>query len=172
MTATNGVKSRAVNSSRRLRRKRFRSCVRFKPAISSWSHFQVSAPTKPPPSPSSQSSKPLLRRTGSNPSPINKSIRTSQEYTVCRQYTFCCGAENPVYITIDETDRRPFYRQVVDEIKGLIARGELSEGSSLPPVRQVASDLGVNLNTIAFAYRKLQQEGLIRIKHGSGAVVT
>jgi GntR family transcriptional regulator len=77
-----------------------------------------------------------------------------------------------LYITIDETDRRPFYRQVVDEIKALIARGELSEGSSLPPVRQVASDLGVNLNTVAFAYRKLQQEGLIKIRHGAGAMVT
>jgi GntR family transcriptional regulator len=41
----------------------------------------------------------------------------------------------------------------------------------LPPVRQVASDLGVNLNTVAFAYRRLQQEGLIRVRHGSGAVV-
>jgi GntR family transcriptional regulator len=77
-----------------------------------------------------------------------------------------------LYITIDETDRRPIYRQVVDEIKGLIARRELEEGSSLPPVRQVASDLGVNLNTIAFAYRQLQKEGLIRVKHGSGAIVT
>ena len=77
-----------------------------------------------------------------------------------------------MYITIDETDKRPFYRQVVDEIKALIARGELSEGTNLPPVRQVASDLGVNLNTIAIAYRKLQQEGLVQIKHGSGAVVT
>ena len=77
-----------------------------------------------------------------------------------------------MYITIDETDGRPFYRQVVDEIKGLIARGELLEGSSLPPVRQVALDLGVNLNTIAFAYRTLQKEGLIRVRHGSGAVVT
>jgi len=77
-----------------------------------------------------------------------------------------------VYITVDETDRRPLYQQVVDEIKALIARGELQEGSSLPPVRQVAADLGVNLNTIAFAYRTLQKEGLIRVKHGSGAVVT
>lgn len=77
-----------------------------------------------------------------------------------------------MYITIDETDRRPFYRQVADEIKALIARGELREGSSLPPVRQVAADLGVNLNTIAFAYRTLQGEGLITIKHGSGAIVT
>jgi GntR family transcriptional regulator len=59
----------------------------------------------------------------------------------------------------------------VDEIKTLIARGELAEGTMLPPVRQVASDLGVNLNTVAFAYRRLQKEGLIRVKHGSGAVV-
>ena len=76
-----------------------------------------------------------------------------------------------MYITIDERDKRPIYQQVVDEIKGLIARGELAETSTLPPVRQVAADLGVNLNTIAFAYRELQKEGLIRVKHGSGAVV-
>lgn len=76
-----------------------------------------------------------------------------------------------MYITIDERDGRPMYRQVVDEIKELIARGELPEGSALPPVRQVAADLGVNLNTIAFAYRHLQKDGLIKIRHGSGAVV-
>ena len=42
----------------------------------------------------------------------------------------------------------------------------------MPPVRQVASDLGVNLNTIAFAYRTLQAEGLIKVRHGAGAIVT
>jgi GntR family transcriptional regulator len=76
-----------------------------------------------------------------------------------------------MYITIDERDGRPLYQQIVDEIKGLIAKGELREGSSLPPVRQVSSDLGVNLNTVAFAYRKLKAEGLISVKHGSGAFV-
>lgn len=76
-----------------------------------------------------------------------------------------------MYITIDERDGRPLYQQLVDEIKTLIARGELPQGTSLPPVRQVASDLGVNLNTVAFAYRRLQKEGLIRVRHGSGAVV-
>ncbi|MEP6636927.1 MAG: GntR family transcriptional regulator [Acidobacteriota bacterium] len=76
-----------------------------------------------------------------------------------------------MYITIDEEDGRAIYRQVVDGIKELIARGELQQGSALPPVRQVAADLGVNLNTIAFAYRQLQQDGLIKIRHGSGAVV-
>lgn len=76
-----------------------------------------------------------------------------------------------MYISIDATDKRAIYQQVVDEIKALIAQGELPEGSSLPPVRQVAADLGVNLNTIASAYRCLQREGLISVRHGSGAVV-
>src|SRR5436190_19874938 len=77
-----------------------------------------------------------------------------------------------MYITIDESDKRPIYQQIVDEIKALIARGELQEGSSLPPVRQVAADLGVNLNTVAYAYRQLQKQGLVKIRHGAGAVVT
>ena len=76
-----------------------------------------------------------------------------------------------MFVTVDEKDSRPLYRQLVDEIKTLIARGELAEGTLLPPVRQVAADLGVNLNTVAFAYRRLQEEGLIRVRHGSGAVV-
>src|SRR6267378_1536117 len=77
-----------------------------------------------------------------------------------------------MYSTIDELDRRPIYRQVADEIKALIARGALSEGMALPPVRQVADDLGVNLNTIAAAYRELQKEGLLKVRHGSGALVS
>lgn len=77
-----------------------------------------------------------------------------------------------MFIVIDENDKRPIYRQVADEIKALIARGDLAEGATLPPVRQMASDLGVNLNTIATAYRDLQAEGLITVRHGSGAVVT
>jgi len=76
-----------------------------------------------------------------------------------------------MYITVDEKDRRPIYQQIVDEIKGLIATGELSQGTFLPPVRQVAADLDVNLNTVAFAYRQLQKEGLVKVRHGAGALV-
>jgi GntR family transcriptional regulator len=75
-------------------------------------------------------------------------------------------------LTVDTTDPRPIYQQVADGVKELIARGKLAEGASLPPVRQLAADLGVNLNTIATAYRELQKDGLINIKHGSGSVVT
>jgi GntR family transcriptional regulator len=76
-----------------------------------------------------------------------------------------------MFLTISTTDPRPIYQQVADGIKELIARGKLAEGAALPPVRQVAADLGVNLNTIATAYRELQKDGLIIIKHGSGAAV-
>ena len=76
-----------------------------------------------------------------------------------------------MYIKLKPDDPRPIYQQVIDEIKALIARGDLPEGTILPSVRQVAADLGVNLNTIAAAYRLLETEGLVKIRHGSGAVV-
>ncbi len=59
-----------------------------------------------------------------------------------------------MYITIDETDSRALYQQVVDEIKALIVRGELEEGSSLPPVRQVAADF-VTQDTAEHLHPKL-----------------
>ena len=75
-------------------------------------------------------------------------------------------------IAIDENDSRPIYQQIADEIRLLIARGDLKENSPLPAVRQLAGDLGVNLNTVATAYRQLQADGLLTIKHGAGAVVS
>ena len=77
-----------------------------------------------------------------------------------------------MFLTIDTQDPRPIYQQIVDGVKEAIARGQLAEGTSLPSVRQLAADLGVNLNTIATAYRELQKDGLVAIKHGSGCVVT
>lgn len=79
---------------------------------------------------------------------------------------------NPHLLTIDTASRQPIYEQLAEGLKALIARGDLAEGVTLPPVRQLAADLGVNLNTVAVAYRQLQSEGLITVRHGSGAVVS
>ncbi len=76
-----------------------------------------------------------------------------------------------MFLTIDATDSRPVYQQIVDGVKALIAGGHLREGAALPSIRQVAGDLGVNFNTIATAYRQLQDEGFVAIRHGAGAVV-
>ncbi len=76
-----------------------------------------------------------------------------------------------MYLNVDGDDKRAIYQQVADGIKALIANGELREGMALPSVRQVAADLGVNLNTIAVAYRQLQDEGFVTVRHGAGALV-
>ncbi len=77
-----------------------------------------------------------------------------------------------MFLTLHENDKRPIYQQITDGIKDLIARGELREGMTLPSVRQVAGDLGVNLNTVAVAYRQLQDEGFVTVRHGAGAVIS
>ena len=74
-------------------------------------------------------------------------------------------------VAIDPHDRRPIYQQIADNIRALIAGGQLVEAQLLPPVRQLAADLGVNLNTIAAAYRELRDEGLITVRHGHRAAV-
>jgi len=76
-----------------------------------------------------------------------------------------------MFLTIDTADSRPVYQQIADGVKALIAGGHLKEGAFLPSVRQVAGDLGVNFNTIAAAYRQLQDEGFVVVRHGAGAVV-
>ena len=74
-------------------------------------------------------------------------------------------------ITIDSTSPVPAYRQIVDQMRVLIVDRQLSPGSSLPPVRSLARELGVHHNTVAEAYRTLAAEALISITHGRGAIV-
>jgi GntR family transcriptional regulator len=76
-----------------------------------------------------------------------------------------------MFLTLEANDKRPIYQQIADGIKSLIAGGSLREGMTLPSVRQVAGDLGVNLNTVAVAYRQLQDEGFVTVRHGAGAVI-
>ena len=64
-------------------------------------------------------------------------------------------------LSIDRAHDTPVYEQVADQIRRLVASGRLNPGTSLPSVRQLASDLGVNLNTVARAYRVLEGEGFL-----------
>jgi len=77
-----------------------------------------------------------------------------------------------MFLTLQANDKRPIYQQIADGIKSLIAGGNLREGMTLPSVRQVAGDLGINLNTVAVAYRQLQDEGFVTVRHGAGAVIS
>ena len=72
---------------------------------------------------------------------------------------------------IDNTSGRPVYQQIMDQVKRDIALGRLLKDEKLPTVRQLAGQLAINPNTIAKAYRQLEQEGIIVTKAGSGAFI-
>ncbi len=75
-------------------------------------------------------------------------------------------------LRIDADSSIPLYTQIVEQIKDLIAVGEFKPGQQLPTVRQLASDLRINFNTVARAYSLLDQEGLISTQRGRGTFVT
>jgi GntR family transcriptional regulator len=74
-------------------------------------------------------------------------------------------------IRVDPADSTPAYRQIVDQLRVLIVEGVLEVGQALPPVRQLAVELGVHFNTVAEAYRLLAQEALVETAHGRTARV-
>ena len=74
-------------------------------------------------------------------------------------------------IEVDLTSKIPIYVQIIDQIKHMIVTGELKPDDQLPTVRQLATDLRVNFNTIARAYRMLDEEGLISTQHGRGTFI-
>jgi GntR family transcriptional regulator len=72
---------------------------------------------------------------------------------------------------IDNQSGVPFYRQIIEQVKYAISRGELSTGDRLPTVRQLAVDLSINPNTVVRAYRQLEIEGVLETQQGSGTFV-
>lgn len=74
-------------------------------------------------------------------------------------------------LKIDAGSRLPIYRQIHDQIVSGIAHGALAPGDSLPSVRSLASDIGVNLHTVNKAYACLRDEGYIDMRGRRGAVV-
>lgn len=74
-------------------------------------------------------------------------------------------------ITVALNSSVPLHDQIVAELRRLIACGTLAKGDELPPVRQLASDLGINLNTVARAYRELTDDGLLASARGRGTIV-
>ena len=73
---------------------------------------------------------------------------------------------------INPKEGKPIYRQIMDQVKYLIASGRLSPGDELPTVRGLAQDLLINPNTVARAYRELEQAGILVTRQGAGTYVS
>ena len=66
----------------------------------------------------------------------------------------------------------PVYLQLMEQIKHAIATGAIRPGDQLPGMRKLAETLVINPNTVAKVYRELEHEGVIELRHGSGAFVS
>ena len=77
----------------------------------------------------------------------------------------------PPILTIDLSSPTPAYQQIADGLRSALYGGALKPGDTLPPVRQLAVDLGVHFNTVALAYRSLADEGWLDLRRRRGALV-
>lgn len=66
----------------------------------------------------------------------------------------------------------PVYRQLMEQVKHAIETGALRPGEQLPGIRPLAEEIVINPNTVAKAYRELDHEGVIELRHGAGAFVS
>ncbi len=74
-------------------------------------------------------------------------------------------------LTVDFRSGVPIYLQVVEQIKQMVLNGELKPDDQLPTVRTLATELRVNFNTVARAYRILDEAGLISTQQGRGTYI-
>lgn len=74
-------------------------------------------------------------------------------------------------LRLDFRNKTPIYAQIGRQLTDLVAQGELEPGDQLPTVRHLAAELGVHFNTVARAYRRLDEAGVISAQHGRGTYV-
>jgi GntR family transcriptional regulator len=80
-------------------------------------------------------------------------------------------ADSAPIIQLDEASPAPKYQQIADQVRALVAARRLLPGAPLPSVRQLAADLGINVNTVLAAYRALEADGVVLLRRGSRAVI-
>jgi GntR family transcriptional regulator len=74
-------------------------------------------------------------------------------------------------IRLNPSSGTPLYVQLVEHLKHSIEAGAIKAGEQLPSVRRMAEDLLINPNTVVRAYRDLEADGILVLKHGSGVFV-
>ena len=74
-------------------------------------------------------------------------------------------------VALDLESSTPAYRQIANDLRRHLVEERLKPGDLLPPIRQLALDLGVHFNTVALAYRLLADEGWLQLKRRRGATV-
>ncbi|WP_242219100.1 GntR family transcriptional regulator [Bacillus cereus group sp. BfR-BA-01380] len=77
-----------------------------------------------------------------------------------------------MHIQLDPRSNTPIWEQIVHNVKELILRGMLESNDKLPSVRELASSLVINPNTVSKAYQELERQGIIETLRGKGTFVS
>ncbi len=75
------------------------------------------------------------------------------------------------WITISPSDPRPLYLQVIEQVRRRVAVGDLTPGTELPSIRELAAGIKVSVITIKRAYLELERDGVIITRQGKGSMV-
>lgn len=76
-----------------------------------------------------------------------------------------------MHIHLDTSSELQLYKQLANQLIELIAMGELKNGDTLPSVRTMAADLGINVSTVSKSYHELEVKGLIALKPKAKAII-
>ena len=73
---------------------------------------------------------------------------------------------------VNPKSKQPLYEQLVEQLRRQLILGGMEAGAAMPSVRQLATELGINPNTIQKAYRRMEEEGMIISVPGRGSFVS
>jgi GntR family transcriptional regulator len=77
-----------------------------------------------------------------------------------------------MFFRVSPSSGVPLYLQLMEQVKHAIETGALRPGDQLPTIRALAQDLVMNSNTVVRAYRELEHEGIVELRHGLGAFIS
>ena len=76
------------------------------------------------------------------------------------------------FFRVNASSGVPLYVQLMEQVKHAVETGALRPGDQLPTIRALAQELVMNSNTVVRAYRELEHEGIVELRHGLGAFIS